>query len=365
MNEKEFDELLELGPDEVNKEQVKMLHRQLNRKIFLTVFKHIVVIILVFTLSVFAVSKVMDLVYYNPMKKSVETETKEVKDFEFLMNFYTGLLYPEYKYTHTYETDHKKGFGQYELYGKLTRVFDYIIVDNQYNVEFNLKRNHIFAQSHASGYSYGNFLYQFIDVEGVKEDKDNQYQFEDYLEYNQIDEEMIKEISSLPDSSRIEVVISFDQRKSLDEVVSFMKEYKDSSIAWIAINHSKELNKQIYSGIHLNSAVYYDLTKEAEKEYPSLQLHQYNETITAKELEEAYLSRLKLLNKHSDFIATVENNLNELSIRSLYKEAKNRPLESIGVYGSFTKQELLKMMKEHPKYLMKIEDVSLSVYDRQ
>lgn len=354
MNEKEFDQLLNIDEERLVTE-TKQLQKQLKRKVFMTTLKQVLLLLVLVCMSILFVSKGMNMLYYNPLKPSDEVKS-EKNEFQFLMQTYTGLFYPQHAYLSTTGLDQSKGFASYSMYGRLVPIFGYVGYDNSYNVQYEIKRNHLDTFNLSNGHETALLVDLFVDA---RIDDDPYYK--ETLDHARISEDIKQEINALPDSSRIEVAVSFDQAKSLEEVCAWMMQYKDSDFSWIALQNQEKHAYGSYLGIQLQTRSWYDLNKEADKHYPQLQL-QYGQNKDPKQLQQAFVSRLQLLLDHQDFLDRMPL-ATTFDLEAILNQAKQEPLQTIGVYALFTKAEFIEMMKEYPDYFIHIHDVSLSILD--
>ena len=354
MNKQEFDQLLTIDEETIVTE-TKHLKKQLNRKVFMTTLKQVILLLVLVCMSILFVSKGMNMLFYNPLKTSDEV-TSDTNEFQFLMQTYTGLLYPQHAYLSTTGLDKSNGFANYSLYGRLVPIFGYVGYDNSYNVQYDIKRNHLDTFNLSNGHETALLVDLFVDA---RIDDDPYYK--ETLDHARISEDIKQEINDLPDSSRIEVAVSFDQAKSLEDVCAWMKQYEDTSFSWIALENKEKHFYDYYLGIQLQTRSIYDLTKEADKRYPQLQLFD-DKGANPKQLQQAFVSRLQLLLDHPDFLAMMPESTS-FDFKAILNQAKQEPLQTIGVYALFTKEEFIQMMKEYPTYFIHIHDVSLSILD--
>ena len=341
MKEQEFDDLLTID-EQVDLKQEKKLHKQLNRQVFKRTIIMLLSCIVLVASFLFAVSKIMDAYYYNPSKKG-SIAKYSTTDFDYLMYIATSLNMPDIEYFSGYQSQ-SHGFGHYTQYAKIQKVYKPVVFGGSPNITFDIKRNNLSIQQQDSSSSYTVYLKRFPYS----------------IEHSQVDKEMIREIKSLPDSTRIIVSIRFPY-KTLDEVLSFIDEYKDSDFHWIAIVNP-ENESSVPTGISLTSLTRHELSKETNKTYPSLLLDEKN--LTSDKLMESYLSKLELLSDHKEFLNTTQSLFN-WNFDAILQYAKTENIKALGVYGQLTKKDMLSLMEKHPDYHLNIEDVTFSIYDKE
>ncbi len=347
MKEQEFDDLLTID-EQADFEEEKKLHKQLNRQVLKRTIIMLLSCIVLIASCLFGVSKIMDAYYYNPTKKGSITKTS-ITDFDYLMYIATSLAYPDIEYI-AINQGQSHGFGHYTHYAQIQKIYKPLVISGSHNIVFDIKRNYLSIQQQDSSSGYTIYQNRFSDFKHLH----------DGYQQDQVNEEMIQEIKSLPDSTRIEISISFPY-KTLDEVVSFIDEYKNSNFHWIAIVNPED-EYAIPTGISLSSFTRHELSKEINETYPSLTLDEEN--LTSDILMESYLSKLQLLSDHKEFLNTTQSFF-PWDFDQVLQYAKTKNIEAMGVYGQLTKKDMLSLMEKHPDYLLNIEDVIFSIYDTQ
>ena len=177
---------------------------------------------------------------------------------------------------------------------------------------------------------------------------------------------MKKEIESLPDSAYLDISLSFENYISLEDISEIIRKYPNT-VRWIALKNQSFYNVQgIAGGMSTVSHVYWTFTDDAEKEYPMFMLP-YDENITANSLREHYLSRLKLLLDHPDFINALSNPFGYIitpnKLKENYEKAQ-KELLSYGIRVYIDKKDILKLIEEYDVSYININDVKLSRFQK-
>ena len=384
MNEKKLEQLLSLeenGEDEMKKEDnagengdislakklKKSLQSQINKRVFRTIF----LMILGTALFLFLVSVSFDYLYYNPKEASRYIEAGEsddytYSDFHFLMDIYTGLHYTGKRYYQLEERSEKEGFGSYKMYAKIQDVFEPLHIDGKYNTVFEIKRNRLSVENLSDEYPLARYINDFYN--------DSESDIYDYVsDLLDVDEDVIDEVEKLPESAVIYATISFEESLSLEDTLDFIRKYPESEFRWIAMDSDVQFLGGSFDGISLSAAIGYPLTDEADALYPNLLLNHLDEDITADQLAQCYLSRLKIMYDNPEFLKIVERESNSYAYPSRRKmeqledrfaEIEEKGLWAIGLYGRIAKEDFLVMVETGEIPYANIKDAKLSVLSK-
>lgn len=351
MSEKKFDELFhDTDYVEVNQK----IYHQMNKKIYSKVIKGFVVICLIITTIFFGTSQLLNVVYYNPNHEEKFLKDDNANEFEVLFSTYYQMLHPGIIYVpemNRKDTTIKSlGFGRYESRGRIQSIFEPLILGPKVNTSLEISRSKI----EINGPVETGCINEFKDPENKG--------FQAITELN----EMKKEIENLPDSAYLDISLSFENYISLEDVSEIIRKYPNT-VRWIALKNQSFYNVQgIAGGMSTVSHVYWTFTDDAEIEYPMFMLP-YDENITANSLREHYLSHLKLLLDHPDFINALSNPFGYIitpnKLKENYEKAQ-KELLSYGIRVYIDKKDILKLIEEYDVSYININDVKLSRFQK-
>ncbi|MEG0685181.1 MAG: anti sigma factor C-terminal domain-containing protein [Coprobacillus sp.] len=353
MKEKELDELLDLSESYQVDEQVnKKIKKGMIKNINIRIYKILIVIALIVSGLWIGIPTVQKYINYNPKnEKNISDndngnqEVDEYSSFKVLMQTYVGLNFPGIDYISSKEEDN--GGGSYTIYAKFHEIGDWLGMDGTYNSVWKINQSKIDIEIE-DNYILSRIAGEYKGLNGG----DNTYY--------ELTESKIQDIQDLPDSASLNVSISFNQNKNATQVIEFIKKYNTSFFSWIALKSIDE--KAIAEGMSLHKTEGYDLTDEAKEKYPNLYLPN-NDELTGDILLQNYLSTLKLLIDHKDFLKTMNSEYLECSASSLqkrYDDVKSSGLQCIGIKGWVKKKDLLQMIEKDGINCIGIADVKLS-----
>lgn len=331
----------------------------------------------------FGSSKVVSLVCYDPTKEKELLDDYEndgaayQDDFNALYTKYAGLIFPG-KYIIPYYNNGEeslrlsRGFGKYVYKYKVCDCIDGITLDGTYNSQHVIKRNYKSEEE-----SYGP---QAIELEtfynaNLKDDSDwDLYQDGSFSKISE-DKDLIQEIEKLPDSVILLVNASYENVKTADEAVAFMGKHSEAEVTWVAVDDPYFFTHQATTGISLQSAVGYFYNRETLEKYPNIDDSRWNydgtegvEQHGGKELEQLYLSTLKVLIDHEKFVDAMCINdkdvyFNYYRVENMKKQYDNVSQNGIGVIGMqmmIQKQDLLKLIEEDEFQYLDVKRIRLS-----
>lgn len=355
---KDFDELLNLDEDlNINE---KALSRKINKKANMRVFKIVIITLIALAVITFGASQVCNIVFYDADKKCKYIED-DVTEFQFLMDIFTGLNNPGTAYIPaTYDGVEKHGFGSYTVKGSLQDEFHTIHVGADNNMKFEIKRGKL---TYEDTYNLGlnnktTFFYNPESLYYIDKQSD------DYAKsIMAITDKDIEAVEELPDSSYLKVLLSFNKLESMDDTLKFIRKYPDSLFTWIGIDSDHSMVASSYDGIRLNTVFGYGLTKETEEKYPELLL-EYSDDSTGENLEQCYLSRIKLMKDNPDFLEMVSEGYSNYRLDNDYETVKKtEDVKAVGICGNVKKDDFLKMVKSREIKYAHILDVKLSTFN--
>lgn len=354
----DFDKLLDLNEDlDVNE---KALSRKINKKTNIRIIRIVLITLIAIAVITFGISQICNLVFYNPEKKC-DYVKDDVTEFQFLMDIYTGLNYPGTVYVpDNYDKIEKHGFGSYTVKGSLQDDFHTIHVGANNNMEYSIKRG---KMEYEDTYNLGldNRTLMFYNPESIFGKYSDDNEDDDYEKTAlTLSEDELNAIEELPESSYIKVFLSFNKLETMDNTVNFMKKYPGSEFSWIGIDSEHVSVVNNYDGIRLNTVFGYGLTDEAKKEYPELLLQDFD--FTGSDLEQCYLSRIKLLKDNPDFMKLVSKDMYRLD-EDYETVKKPEDVKAVGICGTIKKADFLKMIKTGEIKYVNILDVKLSSFN--
>lgn len=352
MKNKFIEELFNIESDEYYFNNT--INKKVNKGINLKIIKIVVICLLIIGIIYIGQKGIGYIVdygqtYYNPRQENKNLGYNDDAYLGFDVLFKTAL---EMKYSdislyggHILENGHGKYIIESHLV-KTEKYFKTFPIDN--NLKVYLEKSRI------------------QDIEVIGEDilvvKQEQFVNEDMqknsqYDYRKISQEEIKDIEELPDSSVLEVDISFNKNYTTQEVIDFIKKYDHSLFTWLGID---DFNQSACYGIQFYNMLQNDFNDTVKKKYPNLYIDY--EKINTKDFEQYYESQLKLLLDHKDFLNLAPDFLffspKEIQSRLDYFYANK--IQSIGVTAKVKKQDLLKMINDDKLLYIDINDVKLS-----
>lgn len=350
MNENKLDELLQLDEYNEDKRLIKKINKQMNKQIYKRTVIVIIILAIILTGGYYGTSFILDQLNYNPIQENdlvvINNDNEDSYDgFHILMGTFVNMYFPGELYLGN--SCKGTGFGQYEIKAKIQEIFQPLYIDGVSNVTFQIQRSNLKYDSEDNGAfsRVANEYYDENQSDSYKEYFKNQWQFDK------------QDIEELPDSTILDVSLSFSHTYTLEKVIEFMKQYPDSNFIWIAT----QVNNQIAEGMSLYDAAIYDLSAEAKKKYPTFYLESYD--YTADILKENYLSKLKLLKDHKEFVQLLQKGGFDINVDQLnqrYNYVKKNGIHAIGIRGYIKKKDFIKMCESNEFYYEYIHDIKLS-----
>lgn len=358
MSEKKFDELFQ-DTDYVEVNQ--KIYRQMNKKIYSKVIKGFIGICLVITALFFGTSQLFNIIYYNPNQEEEFLKDDNSNEFEVLFSTYYQMLHPGMMYVPEMlredTTIKSLGFGRYEMFGSICNSFDSFIIGPDTNA-INFNKDFRLEISRSKVHIYGHDVAFQVDEFKVPQT--------DILTGGYDLNDMKKEIKKLPDSSYLDVSLSFENYMSLEAICDIIHKYPNT-VQWLALKDQEmDIVNFAAGGMSLEGFQFWTLDAEANKKYPMFDLPMDNNEITANDLKQNYLSKLQLLIDHPDFIKAMSNYNGGVSTQKLeenYKKAEKEML-AYGMRVYVDKEELLKMINEYDISYININDVKISRFQK-
>ena len=358
MSEKKFDELFhDTNYVEVNQK----IYRQMNKKIYSKVIKGFVVICLIVTTIFFGTSQLLNVVYYNPNHEEKFLKDDNANEFEVLFSTYYQMLHPGIIYVpemNRKDTTIKSlGFGRYEVFGSFCKSFDSYIISPD-TTALNLSKDFRLEISKSRAYIHGyNIAYQTEEfIEPKNDSLTGVYDFD----------AMKKEIQSLPKSAYLDISLSFENYVNLDVISEIIQKYPNT-VRWVALKDQEIIDIfSIAGGLSLEGFRCWTLNAEANKKYPWFDLPMDQKDIDGDILKLSYLSRLKLLIDHPDFVKVMPEYNSDASLQRLKEnyEKAQKELLSYGIRVYIDKKDILKLIEEYDVSYININDVKLSRFQK-
>ncbi len=356
MNDEEFNELFEHEDLDDNefKEIEKKINRRINRRIYIRVIAVMLIISIILSAGFFGTSYGLNLVNYNPEDETgLVIPDEGINGFNMLTGIFLSMYFPGVFYD---GIDYNNlGFGNYTINAKMQPSFSFLTVDgipnttltiNRSSLEIDSSYDHIFSRVY--GEYYDDSIENFVQWQTA---------------YN------LADIEELPESAILDVSLSFANTISVEEVIDFVNNYNGSRFVWLATGVDQ--GTDIATGISLSDTIRYDLNEEFSNKYPGLYFNEYK----ASDIVQSYLSRMKLLLDHKDFLYLMYSYFSydysgnsaakmyeDLSAR--YEDAMENGVSGIGVRVYVKKQDLLTMIDSNELYGMYINDVKFSRLQR-
>lgn len=357
MSNKKFDELFH---EEEIVEFDKKIKRNINKKVYLRIAISLLIVCLMIVGFYKGVNLVIDSNHYDPFQEERFLKNdKKGYEFQTLMTNYYQMLHPGSYYIYAYNEDgpsiESQGFGQYTFKARIQSTLEPVCMGPEENATFKIEKSTLAVESLDKDIYSSRVVDEFINP-GNKKSR-QLYDLKDIK----------KELESLPDSSYIQASVSFEHYKTMKEIVELSKNDK-YSINWIALKDQELFRVDgIAGGMSLLDTYHPDFTDEFNEKYPNYILESYD-TLTAQELKQNYLSKLKLLIDHPEFIKIFNNNISvgTVSVQQLqenYEKAQKEML-AYGVHMNIHKNELLDMVENDDVSQVYIHDIKLSQFQR-
>lgn len=355
MSDKKFDELFH-GEEIVDFD--KKIKREINKKVYSRIGKSLLIVCLMIVGCYEGVSFAMNYSHYDPFQEErfLKDENKGY-EFQTLMTNYYQMEHPGLLYIYAYNDDgpniESHGFGRYTFKARIQSTLEPIIMGPEENATFEIKGSKLELKSLDKDISISRIVDEFKDP-GNKDSR-QLYDLEDIK----------KELRSLPDSSYIQASVSFEHYKTMEDIVELMKNDK-YSLNWIALKDQRLSSVNgVAGGMSLLDTNYPDFTDEFNEKYPNYILES-RDKLTAQKLKQNYLSKLKLLIDHPDFVKILNDSVSMVSLQQLqenYEKAQKEML-AYGVHMNIHKNELLDMIENDDVSQVYIHDIKLSQFQR-
>lgn len=358
MSEKNFDELFQ--EDHIDIDFSKKIKRSIDKKIYIRIIISLIIICVAIVSIYKGISFTIDMQNYNPYseRRFLSDESKQGNEFQVLMTNYFQMTHPGMLYLYSYSDENSsietQGFGQYIFKARIQSALEPICLGPVENITLKINRSHLEIEALDENI----FISRIIDE--FKNPSREEFQ-EVYLL-----SDIKKELQSLPDTSYIQVSISFNDYKTLEQTANLINKYP-YSINWIALKDQEFFDSiQIAGGMSLLDTINPKFNDEFQEKYQNYILDR-NEEMTAYQLQQNYLSKLKLFIDHPEFVKILNNEfMGQIYINQLkenYEKAQKEML-SYGINGQFHKKELLSIIENEDVSYIYIHDIKLSKYQK-
>ncbi len=346
MEEKKFDELLELDDRIVNQNITKAVNQKIVKRVLL-----ILLLVSVFMCGgIWSVNYITKARSYNPLSEKVENvyEGQELEaslSYELLLKYYLGTFMPGLYYD-GYGEIKDLGFGNYEGYGRIGRLFD------------GKLSNIYLGMSTGSYHSYsitkeGNDLIQPIEEAFLVCPQNTKEECIGFPKYDANDKQkMMEEVLKMPDSSQFEVYVSYQKEIPLMYWNATLLPEYDYQFALTHFSY-RSTDHPTYMGFMLHP--YYVF--EGSESYPD-----FHDSTT---LIDYYQTILTTLSKHEDFVKHTSHS--EVYVDAIAKELKNLENNEGSVYGYLafvSKEEMMEILNDERNASIDIVDVKYSSFER-
>lgn len=352
MKEKKFDDLFDVDMN-VQDDIHKTIGYRINKEIMRRILVVILIIAVIIGGGYYGIGKIFEWTQYSPYEDyHLLVEDDNSEDFDLLMQTYIGMYYPGIIYVDSHYQD--LGSGKYQINMKLHNAGFPLLLDGNTNVTMTIKSSRI-------EYSDSDHMLSRTIDEFYNESMGTRNHFDKNMYFT---DKTLQEVKELPDSAIVHVSLSFKEVQSLDSVLSFIRKYKDSSFVWLATTPQESM-PQVYNGLTLYDATMHGLTDESKEKYPYFYFK--NNDYTAQDVTQNYLSKMKLLLDHPDFVSLINRSYPLHSIEELektYQDVLENGVHPIGVKGYVKKNDLLKMIENKEVDYIFITDVRMSALQK-
>lgn len=333
----------ELNPiEELTRKKIK---KEIRKEIYSKTIHVFLAITIIITSLYYGTSFLLNHTNYNPFNEDELIENNHTyTGFDFLMATYIPMAYPGKSYYPSSPTQ-KEGFGKYNINATIQDSWD---AKQSPNTTFTITRSNITYQTTTDILKYN--LFEFYDLDGD----------EDYKKTMQstIDSFNLSDIKQLPDSSIIDVSLSFKQPKTLDETATLINTYPKSKFIFLA-------KRGEILGISLQNINYFKLSAFTISKYPGLNLPKQ---LTGEAILTSHKTQIKLLNDRKYFMNLMLNFVSDGSasfdLQAANKKLKNDNVEVTGIRGYLQKADLLKILEQDEIIYTHINNVKYSKYQK-
>lgn len=371
MNEKELEKLLET-PEVQDIELDKKIRRSVNKKIYTRSLIIVIVLSILGGLGYKAYQKHEKIVYYDPRVENdfiLEEPPKddgvnvtrwedgldEVRGFTVLFSTYFNMLYPNLAMD--FDSFEDLGSGNYVFKGNVHDLFDNISIGGKTNFELHINQSK-FTIEYKDDVKVNFWLHEYVDVSdkhiglNLKEMKEN---------YGDLTKD-IEDVKLLPDSSILDVAVSFSRPFTIEETAALMHKYLGNPVSWLPYALKDSGCYGCFAGASLGNFWTIDLLDRSK--YPDFYKVFDDGRENAENIEKQYLAQLQILLDHSEFVNLASEcfrgRLPLEEIQERYDFIKEGGLNPIGMRIKITKQDFLDLIENEDVIYFRVKNVKLS-----
>lgn len=327
--------------DNSNGQILESIQRAINKKLRRAAFFSLIVVCAFFLILRFAVSPLMNDVYYNPNISMSEFSDKFFVD----ISVFTELHFPGIITMNN--TSEPLGYGSYNFRIRQSDTFkgyDQIYEGKLERGKMKYMQQDFYQYPAINIFRYGVFPFQNATPNG--------------------DEMNVKELEYMPDSAYAKVYVSFKEDQTIADISSLIKEYKDIYFSWVAVRNSpKDVQRFPQFGFEpTGHGIVMDQGTVDDAKYPYFELQYGNRPISEEVMETHFKSRIKYAKDNNDFLKLL-NSDSEIYSNVLEYVEKNG-VKSYGVLVQGRSNEILKLRKHPAVDSIIIDDIKLSSYSQ-
>lgn len=330
----------------------RQVKKSISQNIYKRIIKFLLVIILVITAGYHGLSFILDQKHFDPAKIEgitfADKEHAKQDKFHVLMESYLSLFCPGESYHFFYDKDYRKGFGSYELTAMISDSFERLDGKTLSRGNIAITRSKLNIKDTA----ITTVPDEFFDYE--KEKPDLTYLTPLYKYY--------EDIKMMPQSSVLDVSLSFKERISIEEYLTLREKYPQMITKYLAVN---KVN-QGFIGFTPQHIIAYDFSDEFNQKYPGLD---YKTVKDSKYYEQRYHSLLQLMIDHQDFFTMAYGTaggleLNLTEIKAEQERIEQEGVDLIGLRLFIQRDDLLDILDSGKIRVMHINNAKFSQYQK-
>jgi hypothetical protein len=321
-----------------NDKMLQEVQRAINKKLrLIALFTAISVCSFFLTLK-FAISPLVNRLYYNPAIALSNFSTK----FDIDISTFTELHFPGVITSKTHSES--LGFGKYSI--KI----------NQSNF-FERKNNSYEGKVEHGRLKYMNQeFYQFPYINAFR------YGVYPLQPFPENDNPEITELKAMPESAHAKVYVSFKEDITIDQVVALMEEQRSLYFSWIAVRSCPRDIQQLpqFGFEPTGSGPVYEKGVVDDHKYPHFELAYEKGSLSAEVLTIHFKSLVRYMRDSKDFLKLIGSDPTTYQRTLQYVEANGVNSYGALVIGSCS--EILKLRENPVVDSIRIDNIKLSTY---
>lgn len=356
MKEEKFDALLE---ETINSEETKTfqkkLYKKINRTLYAKMIRILILLVVICVGSYFALSTIATMDNYNPFmgkhKEIIDTKRREEMGETYfhhlLMETYTSMHFPgQYYYSYGKE-DTKDGFSKYTMHYDFMDGFHKTVVGKAKVGAIQ------FSKWEPAQNDFVLTALQFFT-------KDME---ETLASYSYQATKVTQEIEKMPDSSQLDLSISFEEPMPIEEFLEYKKMYTETQFSYMVSYIHDSIITLGFSNRELTDNGYWENFKG---KYPNL----FSFQETKEDYENRYTSMLQLMIDNGEFYKTVnsayfQHGEGTNMLKEEYDRIKDKGLFISGVRVYTSKQDALKLLQDSNVLFTWVNDAKFSIYQNK